>query len=374
MSASVLGRYRDLVGLSEIECDPAQLEAAERLDRLAHALRAWRPARTGLLGLFGRATPVPPRGVYIHGAVGRGKTMLMDLFHETVTFSPKQRSHFHEFMADVHEGIANARRANAGDPIPVVAAEIAAKARLLCFDELHVTDIADAMILGRLFKQLFERGIVVVATSNASPAELYKNGLNRQLFLPFIDLIEEQMDVVELKAAKDFRLDKLAGRPLYFTPADAAARAALDAHWERLTGHHAPAPVELEIKGRRLHVPLAAMGVARFGFADLCERPLGSLDFLRVAHAFHTLLIDGIPVLSPSRRDIARRFITLVDTLYDSRVCLIASAEAEPGQLYPRGDGAELFQRTASRLMEMRSEAYLSARSARAARAVREEV
>jgi cell division protein ZapE len=372
MSASVLNQYRDLVSLGEIECDPAQLEAAERLDALSQSLRAWRPERTGLMSLLGRRKTDAPRGLYIHGAVGRGKTMLMDLFHGAVAFSPKQRSHFHEFMAEVHERIGEARRAVEGDPIPVVAGEIAAKARLLCFDELHVTDIADAMILGRLFKHLFERGIVVVATSNAGPGELYKNGLNRQLFLPFIDLIEERMDVIELKAAKDFRMDKLAGRPLYFTPADAAARAELDEHWERLTGHHTPAPVELEVKGRRLRVPLAAMGVARFPFAELCEKPLGSLDFLRIAHAFHTLLIDGIPVLGPARRDIARRFVNLIDTLYDNRVCLIASAEAEPGQLYPRGDGADLFQRTASRLMEMRSEAYLEARSARAARATRE--
>jgi cell division protein ZapE len=373
MSATVLGRYRELVGLGEIESDPAQLGAAERLDALAQALRVWRPVRSGFMSLFGKTKSEPPRGLYIHGAVGRGKTMLMDLFHETVAYQPRQRSHFHEFMAEVHERLGQARRTLEGDPIPVVAGEIATRARLLCFDELHVTDIADAMILGRLFKHLFERGIVVVATSNASPGELYKNGLNRQLFLPFIDLIEDHMDVIELKAAKDFRLEKLAGRPLYFTPADAAARAELDQHWERLTGHHAPAPVDLEVKGRRLRVPLAAMGVARFAFADLCERPLGPLDFLRIAHAFHTLLIDGIPVLGPARRDIARRFVTLIDTLYDNRVGLIASAEAEPATLYPSGDGADLFQRTASRLMEMRSEGYLSARSARAAPVMREE-
>src|SRR5688572_28200282 len=224
MSANVLGRYRELVGLGEIESDPAQLGAAERLDALAQALRVWRPVRSSFMSLFGKAKSEPPRGLYIHGAVGRGKTMLMDLFHETVAYQPRQRSHFHEFMAEVHERLGQARRTLEGDPIPVVAGEIATKTRLLCFDELHVTDIADAMILGRLFKHLFERGIVVVATSNASPGELYKNGLNRQLFLPFIDLIEDHMDVIELKAAKDFRLEKLAGRPLYFTPDDAAAR------------------------------------------------------------------------------------------------------------------------------------------------------
>jgi cell division protein ZapE len=226
------------------------------------------------------------------------------------------------------------------------------------------------MILGRFFKVVFERGVVIVATSNAHPSELYRNGLNRQLFLPFIDLIEDHLDVLELQAAKDFRLHKLSGQPLYFTPADAAARSELDRHWARLAGSDAYESAEIEVKGRKLHVPRTApgMGVARFAFTDLCENPLGSIDYLALAQAFHTILIDDIPRLSPSRRDVARRFINLIDTLYDSRVSLIASAEAEPDELYPSGDGADLFTRTASRLMEMRSEGYLASREA--ARAV----
>ncbi len=230
---------------------------------------------------------------------------------------------------------------------------------MVCLDELQVTDIADAMILSRLFKALFGCGLVVVATSNTAPRRLYWNGLNRALFLPFVDLVEAHMDVLELNAAKDFRLDKLAGRQLYYAPNDAAARAELDAHWERLTGHNDPAAVELEVKGRKVRVPLAAMGVARFHFDDLCRLPLGSLDYLHIAHSFHTVLIEGIPVMTRDMRNEARRFVTLIDTLYDNRVSLVASAEAEPSGLYAEGDGSDMFKRTASRLMEMRSEAYV---------------
>ncbi len=365
----VLARYEGRLARGEIETDPAQHEAARRLDALSAALGAWGSRPRGLFAALRSSRPQAPRGLYVHGSVGRGKTMLMDLFFDATAFTPKRRMHFHEFMAEVHDRIARARQADPGDPIPIVAGEIAAQAGLLCFDELHVTDIADAMILGRLFTALFERQVVVVATSNSVPAELYKNGLNRQLFLPFIDLIETHMDVLELKAAKDFRLDKLAGRQLYFAPDDAAARAALDQHWERLTGHHKPEPVDIEVKGRHLVVPVASMGVARFAFADLCDRPLGAADYLQIAHHFHTVLIDGIPMLTPDRRDVARRFINLVDTFYDNRVCLIASAEAEPDLLYPAGDNATLFQRTASRLTEMRSEAFLEGREARIGRA-----
>jgi cell division protein ZapE len=216
------------------------------------------------------------------------------------------------------------------------------------------------MIIARLFKALFERGLVVVATSNAAPDRLYWNGLNRQLFLPFVSLVERHMHVLELHAAKDFRLDKLAGRQLYFSPCDGRAEAGLAEHWERLTGHHPGAPAAIEVKGRKVDVPLASMGVARFTFADLCERPLGSLDYLHIAHAYHTIVLEGVPVLTADRRNAARRLIHLIDTLYDNRNCLIVSAEAEPDRLYPEGDGAQLFERTASRLMEMRSEAYLA--------------
>jgi len=370
MSGRVLEHYERRLSLGEIGPDEAQRRAAVRLDKLAAELAGWRPPRPGFLARMLRNGATAPRGVYMHGAVGRGKTMLMDLFYEATDFAPKRRLHFHEFMAEVHERIARGRATTDGDPIPFVAAELAADAGLLCFDELHVTDIADAMILARLFKVLFERDVVLVATSNAHPERLYWNGLNRQLFLPFIEMLERELDVIELKAAKDFRLEKLAGRQLYFWPCDARAGAAIEDHWQRLTGHHPAAPATLEFKGRSLRVPLASMGVARFTFADLCERPLGAADYLHIAHAFHTVLIEGIPVLGPAQRNEARRLINLVDTLYDNRVCLIASAAAEPRRLYPAGDGASLFERTASRLMEMRSEAYLAGRATRVATAV----
>ena len=363
MTSSVLKRFDERLSLGEIEPDAAQRPVAQRLDDLQGVLER----DTGHAGMFKRlfapkAAPAA-RGLYIHGPVGRGKTMLMDLFYEETRFQLKRRVHFHEFMADVHDRITDARASVPGDPIPHVARAIAAEAKLLCFDELHVTDIADAMILGRLFQALFAAGTVVVATSNAAPGGHYKNGLNRQLFLPFIQLIETRMDVVELAAAKDFRLAKIQGAPLYFTPVSVASRDALDRHWDRLTGRHPGRPAILEFKGRELHVPLASMGVARFAFDDLCDQPLGSLDYLHIAHAYHTVIIDGIPVLDRSRRDIARRFINLIDTLYDCRVCLIVSAEAEPDALYPEGNGADLFERTASRLIDMRSEGYLSKRS-----------
>ena len=358
---ALLDIYRKRVADRVIEADPAQAEAAANLAALARALGAWRPPRGGLLGRLGRTTPAP-RGRYIFGPVGRGKTMLMDLFFESVGFQPKRRVHFHEFMAEVHDRIGAARKQVPGDPIPRVARALAAEARLLCFDELHVTDIADAMILGRLFRGLFESETVVVATSNVAPEELYKNGLNRALFLPFIDLIAQHMEIEELKAAKDFRLDKLVGKPLYFTPADAAANVEMDRLWAELTGNHPGAPVDLEVKGRKLRVPAASMGVARFSFTELCTQPLGANDFLHIAHAFHTVLIDGIPVLASAGRDVTRRFINLIDTLYDNRVCLIVSAAAGPTELYPGGDMQFLFERTSSRLIEMRSESYLTGR------------
>ena len=359
---TIIDGYQRRLAEHEIEPDAAQAALATRLDALETQLAAYR-TKTGVLAkVFGKP-PIVPKGLHIWGSVGRGKTMLMDLFFEETSFEPRRRAHFHEFMADVHDRIGNARTKVPGDPIPYVAESIAREARLLCFDEMHVTDIADAMILGRLFEALFAAGTVVVTTSNVRPSELYKNGLNRQLFLPFIAQLDQRLEVIELGAQKDFRLDKLSGAQLYFWPADAAAKSALDDHWKRLTGNHPGKSQTLEVKGRKVTVPMASMGVARFNFTDLCDRPLGANDYLHIAHAFHTVLIDDVPVLTPDRRDIARRFINLVDAFYDNRICLIASAAAEPSALYPKGDGSDLFQRTASRLTEMRSEAYLAGHS-----------
>ncbi len=368
MPHPILTRYQARIAASEVSADPAQLLVIEQLDHLATQLLDWKPRKGGFLSWFGGSSEAP-RGLYIHGGVGRGKTMLMDLFFETAAFTPKRRLHFHEFMAETHDLINESRNAVEGDPIPYVAASIARKAQLLCFDELHVTDIADAMILGRLFKKLFEANVVIIATSNVMPQDLYKNGLQRQSFLEAIGLIEQQMQVIELTAAKDYRLDKLAGQPLYFTPVNASSHSNLRAAFQRLTGATTGKPAILEIKGRQLRINEAAAGVACVTFADLCEQPLGALDYLAIANNFHTVIMDGIPVLRPDQRNAARRFINLIDTLYDGRVCLIASAAAEPNELYATGDGAFLFERTASRLTEMRTEGYLTARDQRQHRA-----
>ncbi len=366
MRGSPLERYRARIAAGEMEGDAAQTAVVERLDVLAETLRTWKPKRSGFIAqMFASRTEIP-EGLYIHGAVGRGKTVLMDLFFSAVEFEPKRRLHFHEFMGEVHELLAEARHAVEGDPIPHVAASIARRAQLLCFDELHVTDVADAMILGRLFKKLFDAEVVLVATSNVAPRDLYKNGLQRDGFLSFISLLEERLDVVELTAAKDYRLDRLSGQSLYFAPLDEAARRAISAAFTRMTGVWNGAPMKLSNNGRSLHVPQAARGVARFTFADLCEQPLGAQDYLTFARAFHTIIIEAIPVMGPEKRNEARRFINLIDTLYDNHIGLIASAEAEPDKLYVAGDGTALFERTISRLMEMRTEDYLASRSKRA--------
>nr|WP_233349224.1 cell division protein ZapE [Hyphomonas sp. CACIAM 19H1] len=363
----VRAKYEAKVASGALSEDPAQAEAAGLLDDLARRL-----ADQPKPGLFSK--PKPVRGVYLWGGVGRGKSMLMDLFFGEAVTQPKRRVHFHEFMAQVHERLgiwrkmtdAEKKRSpwrvkSAGDdPIPPVAKQIAAEARLLCFDEFQVTQIADAMILGRLFDQLFQRGVTVVATSNRHPDELYKDGINRQLFLPFIKELKDRCAVLELVSARDYRLDRLVEAPVWYAPLNAASTAALDKAWDRLTLGAEPQHCVLTVKGRKLEVSREAAGVARFTFEELCARPLGPIDYLAIAGTFHTVILEGIPLLSPDKRNEAMRFVSLIDALYEAKVKLVASAEAEPGALYPEGDGSFEFERTASRLFEMRSKDYLS--------------
>jgi cell division protein ZapE len=369
MSASEL--YEALVATRKIERDPAQGELLTKLAELERRVATHRLARRAnpVGWLFGnRERRDDAKGLYVFGVVGRGKTMLMDLFFEASPVVRKRRAHFHEFMSDVHERVRGFRQKLktgeiAGeDAIRLTADEIAEESWLLCFDEFHVTDIADAMILGRLFTRLLELGVVVVATSNVAPEDLYKDGLNRALFLPFIALLNDRLDVVRLDARTDFRLEKLAGQKVWHVPADDAATAALDDAWRRLVGSASGRPQELSVKGRKLRIPRAAMGVARFFFHDLCEQPLAAADYLRIAHEFHTLILDRIPVMDFDQRNAAKRFIILIDTLYENAVKLVASAAAEPDALYRATDGYEAaeFRRTASRLIEMRSQAYLA--------------
>ncbi|HEY2529594.1 MAG TPA: cell division protein ZapE [Xanthobacteraceae bacterium] len=371
MATPVTAQYAATISTGRIEADAAQRGVVERLASLEARIYDHRLARksSSLGWLFGRREKaLPPiKGLYIYGAVGRGKTMLMDLFFAASLVGRKRRVHFHEFMLDVHQRIHSLRQQMkfAGhadeDPVRLAAAQLAQEAWLLCFDEFHVTDIADAMILARLFFELFERGVVVVATSNLPPDELYKDGLNRALFLPFIDALKKHMDVVRLDARADFRLAKLAGLPVWYVPDNVTAATALDDSWQRLTGARDGRALDLPHRGRTLHVPRSAMGVARFTFHELCEQPLAAADYLRIAHEFHTIILQGIPVMTFAQRDTAKRFIILIDTLYDTNVKLIASATAQPEALYLADQGfeAQEFKRTASRLIEMRSQAYL---------------
>lgn len=352
---TLFDRYRAAVSRGELKDDAAQHEAAEKLNALARALAHYRPGPR----FFFKPKP-PPRGLYIWGDVGRGKSMLMDLFFAEVRVRAKRRVHFNAFMVETHAKIhAERQRAGSDDPIPPVARAIAEEARLLCFDEFQVNDVADALILGRLFEQLFARGVVIVATSNTAPERLYEGGLNRQLFLPFIAEIKERLDIVELDGGVDYRLQRLSGLNIYLQPLGAEADAAMDAAWRRLTDSKRGAAQTLRVLGRALTIPQAAKGVARFTFGDLCAKPLAAADYLAIAHNFHTVLLDHIPKLEPAQRNEARRFVVLIDTLYDEGVKLICSAAAPPEQLYKSGDGAEAFRRTVSRLHEMQSADYL---------------
>ncbi|KQT42889.1 ATPase [Aureimonas sp. Leaf454] len=361
-----------LVASGEIEPDVAQRRLADRLDQLDKALSASTlAAKSSALGwLFGRAkAPEPVRGVYIHGDVGRGKTMIMDMFFRSATVQPKRRVHFHAFMADVHDRIGAHREAvKAGtakgdDPMPPVGASIASEARLLCFDEFTVTDVADAMILSRLFKVLFAEGVVLVATSNVAPDDLYRNGLNRPLFLPFVDDLKQHADVVRLDAATDYRMATLGSADLYVTPLGADATARVDAIWSLLLDGQKASPASLSVKGHTVPVPRAGNGAARFTFDDLMRRPVGSQDFLAIAKRFHTVVLDGVPVMGEGERNEAKRFITLVDTLYDVGRRIVVSAAAPAEDLYVGRQGAEAFEfaRTISRLNEMRTDEYLAA-------------
>jgi cell division protein ZapE len=365
----VVDRYRALISERGFESDPAQAEVVRSLDALADKLKGYKAEGkpSGFSRLFGAKPAEPPRGLYIHGPVGRGKTMLMDMFFDAVEGPRKRRAHFHAFMADVHARLNQWRQARkrgevAGeDPITPVAADLAQEASLLCFDEFSVRDIADAMILSRLFTALFAAGVVVVATSNVTPDDLYKDGLNRALFLPFIALIKERLEVIKLDARTDYRLEKLQRAPVYYAPLSPKADAALDAAFLTLTGHERGEPAHIELLGRHLDVPQAIDGVARFDFDALCRRPLGAADYLKLAQRFHTLVLDRIPLLGESERNEAKRLIILIDTLYDMRVKLLASAAGGPEALYS-GEGAEAFEfaRAASRLHEMRSADYLA--------------
>jgi cell division protein ZapE len=366
---SVIESYRQLVESGGAQQDPAQELAVEKLEVLCHRLEGYRPGRRRRL--FGRAEP-EPEGLYLYGDVGRGKSMLMDLFFEIAPQSKKRRVHFHGFMQEVHETIFAWRKMSpdererephfvrdAGDdPIAPTAKKIAEGAVLLCFDEFQVSDVADAMILGRLFKALFERGVIVVATSNRDPWSLYEGGLNRPLFEPFISILAERMDIHHLDSPFDYRLRRLGGAQVYHFPLGKMADEALAFAFRALTDQAAGEPVTLQVKGRDLIIGEAARGVARASFAELCERALGAADYLALAEAFHTLILSDIPALSGDKRNEAKRFVTLVDALYEAKVRLIASAEVPIHELYVEGDGSFEFARTASRLVEMQSALY----------------
>jgi len=360
-----LALYRTRRRPGRIEIDPAQELAAEKLQSLHHALAHYQPASGPAgwrerLGLARRRDEAP-QGLYIFGGVGRGKSMLMDMFFASAPVEKKRRVHFHEFMLELHDRLHLQRqdRSAEGDPLAPLAADIAAESWLLCFDEFSVSNIADAMLLGRLFAALLDLGVVVVTTSNTAPDDLYQGGLQRERFLPFIDLLKERLDILELDGVIDYRRDRIRGMTVYHQPLGAAADAALCHSFAQLTDGAAAGATTLAVQGRQLAVPQAAKGVARFGYGDLCERALGAADYIAIATHFHTVIIGDIPLMTPEQRNEARRFMTLIDALYEHKTNLICAAADVPDKLYVVGDGMREFKRTASRLIEMQSMAYL---------------
>jgi len=351
MTESLLHIYDQRVSEGALSADPAQRAVLPRLQTLRAELET--PPKRGFL----RRAPPPPRGLYLWGGVGRGKSMLMDLF-TAATDAPKRRVHFHAFMQEIHAGMHAARKQGVEDALAPVAADIAKGLRLLAFDEMQITDITDAMVVGRLFQMLMDQGVVIVATSNRPPRDLYKNGLNRALFLPFIALLQERMEVIELQSARDYRRQRLSRAQVYFHPLDQAARAAMQALWVELTGGDPGAPLVLTVQGRKVTLPHHHAGVGRARFWDLCGQPLGPADYLMLARALRVLMIEEIPRLSASNYNEAKRFVTLIDALYEGGVRLIASAADRPERLYLEGAGAFEFERTASRLAEMQSDGW----------------
>jgi cell division protein ZapE len=358
--------YQDRLQSGELKQDPAQALVVERLEQLSRALEHHQSRKNGLLArLLRNGATVSPKGLYMWGDVGRGKTMLMDAFFAGAPVERKRRAHFHGFMRDVHARLHRARRAsNADDPVADVARELAVEAQLLCLDEMQISDIADAMIVGRLFEQLLDRGVIVVMTSNLSPDALYKDGLNRDLFVPFIRLIEQKLDVVEVETPTDYRLGRIRGLRTFITPLGREADAKVQHLWEKLTDTKRGDALFLEILGRKLAVPQHAHGAARFTFGDLCEAPLGPPDYLALAATFKLIFIENIPLLQASQRNPAKRFILLIDTLYDAHVRLVASSQMPPEGIYGGQDHRQEFARTASRLEEMQSASWWGARIA----------